>query len=207
VLLGSANRIGREAPAYQEARRGALLHFLRGYVGSQYRFHRSYEESLESAKAWLAQQRGYWESAARQYEAALAELRGRIAELEAGKSWLDEQRARWEQAAAQKARELDERNAQCMELGQSKDWLEEQRRAWEQAARESEQRNEQLRDWIGQLEQAKAALLEQLARERDVGESLRREVERLRARTERVRRSWWYRALAGLRLIQRLDGT
>ncbi len=207
MLLGSANRIGREAPAYQDARRRALVDFLRGYVGSQYRFHRSYEESLETAKAWLAQQRGYWEAAAKQDQSALAELRGRIAELEGGKSWLDEQRARWEQAAAQKARELDELNARCVELGRSKDWLEEQRRAWEQAARESEQRNEELRAWIGQLEQAKAALLEQLAREQGVGETLRREVERLRARTERVRRSWLYRALARLRLLEELDGT
>ncbi len=107
--------------------------------------------------------------------------------LDAANRWLGAQREQLERAAAQKARELEELNAWCSELNRSNNWLEEQRRAWEQATRESEQRNEELRDWIGQLEQAKAALLEQLARERDVVESLRREVELLRARTEHVR--------------------
>jgi glycosyltransferase involved in cell wall biosynthesis len=126
-MLGSVHRVGREAPAYQESRRAAMLDFVRAYVGGRHQFVRSYLRELETANQWLKDQHG--QNAADELrtwaERLERELRARTAAAERAyaeqRAWIARLEQSLEQANANVAsvcEELRSKSAQADELAQ-----------------------------------------------------------------------------------------
>ena len=111
-------------------------------------------DEIQTATAWLAQQKENWEKLAASHAAGIEELKAWNAQLQKDKRWQEDQSQNLQQELARRAEAIDELKRWNTEVLEGKAWLDGQVEPLGQAVTERDQQIQQLKHWTEQLESA-----------------------------------------------------